>query len=133
MKYCNQLNVMNHPHGVVPLFLDVYVHVTVCRVSQCWASATRDTPHVQSYRFFLTGIITPVKKYLQATVHRFLWRRKCSPIDGETQQDEAGGLHVASRRPRRLPPYLTLLKDPVSRVQIPGRLSILVVVDAAGR
>jgi hypothetical protein len=31
------------------------------------------TPHsqVQSYRFFLTGAITPVKKYLQATVQRF--------------------------------------------------------------
>jgi hypothetical protein len=49
-----------------PLFLNVYIHVTVCRVSQRCASANRDhSSQVQSYRFFLTGVITPVKKYLQ--------------------------------------------------------------------
>jgi hypothetical protein len=49
-----------------PLFLNVYIHVTVCRVSQRCASANRDhSSQVPSRRFFLTGTITPMKKYLQ--------------------------------------------------------------------
>ena len=48
-------------------------------------------------------------------------------VDGEAQQDEARGLHAASRRPRRqktIPPCLTLLKKPVARVQIPAGPSV---------
>ena len=70
-------------------------------------AATTETTH----RKKLNPLFSHTQKPL-ATVHRFLRRRKRSPIDGETQQDEAGGLHVASGRPRRLPPYLTLLKNP---------------------
>ena len=95
----------------------------LCR--SCSPNCGVETMQVFAHRCFPAGVNTPVSLHLQATVHRFLWRRQRSPNYGEAQKDEARGLHAASRRPRRqrtIPPCLALLKKPVgSGISNPSR------------
>jgi hypothetical protein len=82
----------------------------------CSPNCGVETTQVFAHRCFPAGVNTPVSLHLQATVHRFLWRRQRSPNYGEAQQDGARGPHAASRRRRRqktIPQCLALLKKPV--------------------